>query len=319
MTDHLLPVREVIRAQNILGEDPLWDVERSGLWWLDLKRRTISFWTPGAEEHRTWPVPGLVGSAALRPDGRILVAGSMLWDFDPFSADRFAAEPFTVRAAMPAGEPTTNRFNDGRVDAQGRFVVGTMDNAGIGRHGTLYRISESATGALDIEQLWSACGIPNGACTAPDGTIGYWADSSDPMIYRYDPADPHVTRRPFAPVGPDGVADGACVDADGHVWIAHWDGWKLSRFRPDGTLERTVRLPVQRPTCPAFGGPDFATLFVTTASDGLTADERRRQPLAGSVLALPVGDGLGIVGLPEHRFGRRANGSITSPGPVVRR
>ncbi len=299
MTDHSLPVREAVRAQNLLGEGPLWDVDRGGLWWLDLKRRTISFWMPGADEHRTWPVPELVGSAALCPDGRLLIAGSMLWDFDPS-----APEPFTVRAAMPTDEPTTNRFNDGRVDAQGRFVVGTMDDAGDGRRGTLYRVSETVAGTLDLEHLWSGCGVPNGACTSPDGTIGYWADSSDPTMYRYDTADPHSTRRPFAPVGPEGVADGACVDADGHVWLAHWDGWKLSRFRPDGTLERTVRLPVQRPTCPAFGGPDLATLFVTTASDGLTDGELRSQPLAGSVLALAVGDVLGIVGLPEHRFGR---------------
>lgn len=299
MTDSSIPVREAIRAQNILGEGPLWDVDRGGLWWLDLKRRTISFWRHHAEEHRTWSVPGLLGSAALRPDGRLLIAGSALWDFDPA-----APEPFNVRAPMPANEPTTNRFNDGRVDAQGRFVVGTMDDAGTDRHGTLYRISESATGALDIENLWGGCGVPNGACTSPDGTVGYWADSADPMICRYDPADPHATRVPFAPVGPEGLADGACVDAEGHLWLAHWDGWKLSRFRPDGTLDRTIRLPVQRPTCPAFGGPEFATLFVTTASDGLTEDERRSQPLAGSVLAIPTGDALGIVGLPEHRFGR---------------
>ncbi len=299
MADRSLPVREAVRAQNLLGEGPLWDVDRGGLWWLDLKRRTIDFWTPEADEHRTWPVPGLVGSAALRPDGRLLVAGSMFWDFDPS-----APEPFTVRAAMPTDEPTTNRFNDGRVDTQGRFVVGTMDDAEVDRSGALYRITDSSSGTLGIELLWRGCGIPNAACSSPDGTIGYWADSWGPVIYCYDPDGPAASRQRFADAGSEGGADGACVDAEGHVWLAHWDGWKLSRFRPDGTLERTVRLPVQRPTCPAFGGPDLATLFVTTASHGLPDEERGRQPLAGSVLALPVGDALGIVGLPEHRFGR---------------
>ena len=299
MADRSLPVREAVRAQNLLGEGPLWDVDRGGLWWLDLKRRTIDFWTPEADEHRTWPVPGLVGSAALRPDGRLLVAGTMFWDFDPS-----APEPFTVRAAMPTDEPTTNRFNDGRVDTQGRFVVGTMDDAEVDRSGALYRITDSSSGTLGIELLWRGCGIPNAACSSPDGTIGYWADSWGPVIYCYDPDGPAASRQRFADAGSEGGADGACVDAEGHVWLAHWDGWKLSRFRPDGTLERTVRLPVQRPTCPAFGGPDLATLFVTTASHGLPDEERGRQPLAGSVLALPVGDALGIVGLPEHRFGR---------------
>lgn len=303
MIDQPPTVREALRSQNLLGEGPLWDIERGGLWWLDLKRRTISFWTCEPDESRTWSVPGLVGSAALRPDGRLLVAGSMLWDFDPS-----ASEPFTVRAPMPTGEPTTNRFNDGRVDAQGRFVVGTMDDAELDRSGGLYRISDSPSGELGIELLWSGCGIPNAACSSPDGMIGYWADSWGPVIYRYDPNDPATSRQHFADAGSEGGADGACVDSEGHVWLAHWDGWKLSRFRPDGTLERTVRLPVQRPTCPAFGGPDLATLFVTTASHGLTEAERRSQPFAGSVLAIPVGDELGIVGLAEHRFGRGANG-----------
>jgi L-arabinonolactonase len=243
MTDHSLPVREALRAQNLLGEGPLWDVDRGGLWWLDLKRRTISFWTENTAQHRTWSVPGLVGSAALRPEGRLLIAGSMLWDFDPS-----VAAPFTIRAPLPANEPATNRFNDGRVDAQGRFVVGTMDDAGGGRRGSLYRVSETVAGTLDIEHLWSGCGVPNGACTSPDGRIGYWADSSDPTTYRYDPADPGATRQSFAPVGADGVADGACVDAEGHVWLAHWDGWSRPRHlvrhhRERGTDRDRTPLP----------------------------------------------------------------------------
>jgi L-arabinonolactonase len=293
-------IREVVRAQNTLGEGPLWDTDRQGLWWLDLKRRVIGFWELNAPSHQRWSAPGLLGSAALRSDGRLLVAGSALWDFDPASND-----PFTEVASLPHGEPSTNRFNDGRVDHGGRFVVGTMDDAEKARTGSLYRLTELPTGALSAERLWGDCGVPNGACSSPDGTVGYWADSWDPTLYRYDPASPSTTRAPFASVGNEGGADGACIDAEGHVWLAHWDGWRLSRFRPDGTLERTVELPVQRPTCPAFGGPDFATLFVTTATHGLTDEQRRAQPQAGSILALSVGDELGIAGLPEHRFATR--------------
>jgi L-arabinonolactonase len=295
-------IREAVRAQNTLGEGPLWDVERNGLWWLDLKRHSIGFWELDSPSHRLWPAPGPLGSAALRRDGRLLVAGSALWNFDPSKST-----PFTEVASLPSPEPSTNRFNDGRVDAQGRFVVGTMDDAERDRTGSLYRIAESTDSTLAVEQLWDACGIPNGACFSPDGSVGYWADSWDPVLCRYDPADPSATRTPFAPVGVEGGADGACVDADGHVWLAHWDGWKLSRFRPDGSLERTLPLPVQRPTCPTFGGPNFATLFVTTASHGLADEQRRAQPLAGSILALPLGNEFGIVGLPEHRFGHENN------------
>jgi L-arabinonolactonase len=290
-------LKVTIRAQNILGECPLWDVVRNGLWWLDLKRNIIGFWELDAPSHRIWPAPGLLGSAALRVDGRLLVAGSALWNFDPTSD-----APFTEIAPLPAGEPSTNRFNDGRVDHRGRFVVGTMDNGERHRSGSLYRLTETSPDSLAVETLWSECGIPNGACASPDGSESYWADSWDPTLYRYDPNEPLATRVPFAQVD-GGGADGACVDADGHVWLAHWDGWKLSRFRPDGSLERTIPLPVQRPTCPTFGGPDLATLYVTSASFGLTDDQRRAQPLAGEILALPVGDMVGVAGLPEHRFG----------------
>jgi sugar lactone lactonase YvrE len=90
------------------------------------------------------------------------------------------------------------------------------------------------------------------------------------------------------------------VDAEGHLWVAQWDGACLSRFRPDGTRERVVRLPVRRPTCVAFGGPDFDVLYVTSARTGLTAPGE----FDGGLLALRPG----VRGLAEARFGvgRRA-------------
>ena len=71
-----------------------------------------------------------------------------------------------------------------------------------------------------------------------------------------------------------------------------------SRFDPDGRLEHVVRLPVQQPTCPAFGGPELDVLYVTSASIGLSAAERAQQPWAGAILALNPG----VRGLPEARF-----------------
>jgi sugar lactone lactonase YvrE len=82
------------------------------------------------------------------------------------------------------------------------------------------------------------------------------------------------------------------------VWLAHWDGWRVTRYDPAGRAARVVSLPVQRPTCPAFGGPDLDVLYVTSATIGLGAAARASQPWAGSVLALDPG----VRGLPEARF-----------------
>jgi sugar lactone lactonase YvrE len=105
-------------------------------------------------------------------------------------------------------------------------------------------------------------------------------------------------RQPARVPDGDGYPDGATVDADGFVWLAHWDGWRLTRFDPAGSVERVVRLPVQRPTCPAFGGASLDVLYVTSASIGLSAEQRARQQWAGGVLALDPR----MRGIAERRF-----------------
>src|SRR5690606_33509241 len=94
-------------------------------------------------------------------------------------------------------------------------------------------------------------------------------------------------RRPFAVIeAADGSPDGLTVDADGRVWVALWDGGAVRCYEPDGALARHVPLAVSRPTSCTFGGPDLATLYITTASGSLTEAERAAQPLAGAVLSI---------------------------------
>jgi sugar lactone lactonase YvrE len=144
---------------DLLGECPIWDDQRNGLWWLDLKACEIRFLPASLLSANldvseklalptTWKAPGLIGSIALCTDGTLLVAGSALWKFDPS-----AEQPFVLRSTMPDGDVPNNRFNDGRVDRQGRFVVGTMDDAEKARTGTQYRIdSMSVVGHPQL--LW---------------------------------------------------------------------------------------------------------------------------------------------------------------------
>jgi sugar lactone lactonase YvrE len=294
---------------DLLGECPIWDDRRKGLWWLDLKAFEIRFLPAsllsanvdvpeGLPLPTTWKVPGLLGSIALCADGTLLLAGSALWKFDPSAA---GAAQFILLSTMPSDELATNRFNDGRVDREGRFVVGTMDNEEKDRTGTQYRINSMSTVATP-QVLWGNVGIPNASCFSPDGRYGYWADSWKPVLYRYETASPADTREDFGIVDGPGGPDGACVDAQGHVWLCVWGGSKLIRYRPDGTVERIVALPVERATCATFGGEDYGTLFVTTARNGFTEEQSAVQPLAGSVLAIETDELWGIRGLPESRL-----------------
>ena len=97
----------------------------------------------------------------------------------------------------------------------------------------------------------------------------------------------------------EGRPDGSCVDADGGLWNAEYGNGRLVRYTPAGKIDRVIPMPVANPTCCCFGGKDFDTLYVTTATQRLTPDDLAKQPLAGSVLAVRPG----VRGLPEARFG----------------
>jgi L-arabinonolactonase len=164
--------------------------------------------------------------------------------------------------------------------------------------GALYRLDPDGESA----QLDRGFGISNGPAWSPDDKRFYFGDSMDKAIYVYDfdaEAGSVANKRVFATIddGP-GIPDGATVDAEGYLWNAHWDAWRIVRYAPNGRVDREIKMPVRRPTSCMFGGPHLETLYVTSAiwdpADPLLADE----PLAGGVFALNVG----VRGLPEPRF-----------------
>jgi sugar lactone lactonase YvrE len=94
------------------------------------------------------------------------------------------------------------------------------------------------------------------------------------------------------------VPDGSVIDADGCLWNAQWNGWRIARHKPDGTIDRVVEMPCRNPTSLAFGGRKLDTLYITTSRLTLKEQEARLQPLAGALLAMRPG----VKGLPETRF-----------------
>ena len=287
-----IEIRRVGTIKDRLGEGPLWDVDEQALYWVDTIRGIVHCYAPASGDMREWTVPGMIGSLALRAKGGAVLALEGGLHFFDFTADRA-----TAIAGAEASDPRT-RFNDGKVDRQGRFLAGTMAREMRDPLGALYRLNPD----LSVEVLEREVIVSNGPCFSPDGRTLYFADTRRRSIfaYDYDPAGgPLANKRVLVDTASYGTGpDGATVDAEGYLWSAQVLNGCLRRFAPDGKLDRTIELPVSYPSSVMFGGPGLDVLFVTSISEALN-DRAPPEAQAGALLAI---HGLGVKGLPEPRF-----------------
>ena len=282
-------LRRVTRYTDILGECPLWSAEEQALYWIDIRRPAVRRWHPARDELRAWPMPDILGSIALCGNGRLLVASRSLHYLD-------TATGTLTRLVKQKAEDPTLRFNDGKCDRQGRFWVGTMNDVTRAGVGALYRADRSG-----CERIADGYHVPNSTCFTVDGRTMYFGDSDQQSIFAFplDPATGQLgARRVFARTTLPAVPDGATVDVEDHLWLAEYGGWRVTRFAPDGSVDRVIEMPVQNPTSCTFGGPDLDTLYITTASQRLTPEQLAKQPLAGALFAFEPG----VRGLPEPHF-----------------
>lgn len=285
-------IRCVVESRNLLGEGPVWCPREQVLWWVDIKKRKILRLDTASGQVSQWATERRPCCLAVRESGGLVVA------FDKgFGAFDPASGAVSWLADNEADTPRT-RINDGKVDRRGRFWVGTLDDELKEHLGALYRFdADHATFQAD-----SGYGISNGPAWSPDDRTFYFGDSMDKVIYAFDfdiDAGTVANRRVFATVddGP-GIPDGATVDSEGYLWNAQWDASRVVRYAPDGSIDRTLAMPVSRPTSISFGGPDLTTLYITSAIWDHDDPQTAKEPLAGNVFAVDVG----IRGLPEPRF-----------------
>lgn len=285
-----------IGDRSILGECPIWDPRLDTLFWVDINSRLIHRWDWTSGELSSRKMDGRPGSIALTDTPGVLVVAMehALLILDWGSGD------VTARRDLPIAEESV-RLNDGRVDRSGNLWVGSMHvPASEGRSvGSLFCVRPD----WSARQILTGIGVANGLAFPPDGSVMYFADTMELMVWRYtvdseghlgDPT-PFVD---FARLQLPGKPDGGCVDSDGGYWVACVYGSALARVTADGLLDRVIPVPIRRPTCMAFGGPDLATLFVTSIGGGGQYPEFDDEPDAGRVLALDVG----FTGVPEAIF-----------------
>lgn len=285
----------LFRQPNELSEGPVWDEKTSTLYWLDVLAGRL--WRSRFQGHQP-AEPELfcpstrVASIGLAEDGSFV--GSLEEGVSRFA---WGGEPTLL--TKPTFDTKKMAYNDGKVGPDGAFWVGAKDRAHREGIAPLERIT--AEGGQEVRA--TGLMISNGLDWSPDGKWFYLTDSPPRVIWRYrwDAQRAAITDRELFCDGSEapGVPDGLTVDAEGCLWSARWGGSQLVRLSPKGEVLTRIAFPVSRVSSCILGGPDLKTLFVTTAKEDLSTDERRTEVLSGSIFSVRVD----VPGLPTRRWG----------------
>lgn len=266
-----------------LGEGPLWHPERNQLFWFDILGKKML--SRDGDTPLEWRFREHVSAAGwIDYDHLLLATESGIYNFNIATGAR------DLLAPMEADNPTT-RSNDGRADPFGGFWIGTMGFDAEPGAGAIYRFYKG-----ELKKIIADITITNAICFAPDGKTAYYSDTVTGKIMKIaldGEGWPVGEAEVFVDLKPGGLnPDGAVVDAEGNLWNAQWGASRVSAYAPDGSYLRSVEVGASQASCPAFGGADLSTLFVTTAAVGL-----EDEPLKGQTFAAV----LDVTGQKEHQ------------------
>lgn len=268
-----------VPCANVLGEGIQWNHRDQSVWWTDIKSSKLYRYHLATRDLKTWAMPEFLGCFAfVENEERMLLA--LASGFAWFSPEAGEIDWITKPEAHWIG----NRLNDGRVDRQGRFWVGSImeEQNTPDQSASLFCLDQTQ----QVSQHLSGLRISNSLCWSLDSRRLYHADSPTHQIKVYD-FNPDTGRldagRVFVQTSEKIEPDGACIDAEDHLWSAEWGGQRLVRYSPAGEAVAVLPMPVSQPTCMAFGGEDMNLLFITSARIGLDAKSLAQQPRAGNV------------------------------------
>lgn len=282
----------VVPARAEVAERPVWDDLHGCLVWVEVTAGRVHRYRPGVADEIVTELDIPVGAAGLRVGGGYVLA----------AADGFRLVDRNGRPewgpVRPGDMPEDVRFNDGACDPAGRFWAGTVAYDGRRGGGGLYRLDPDGS----VHRILTGVTESNGLGWSPDGETFYYVDSGEPRVraFRYDPERGTLgASRDLVALGrEEGIPDGLAVDEDGCIWLGLWEGAAVHRYSSSGGLLDRFALPVTLVTCPGFGGADLEDLYVASAWEGMSEEERAAEPLAGDIFRARAG----VRGLSPWRY-----------------
>lgn len=261
-------------TKSELGEGPLWHPTRNQLFWFDIIGMRLHTMVDG--EQKTWQFDEHVSAAGWVDHDTLLMASeTSLSTFDIETGDT------EFVCALEADNEVT-RSNDGRADPFGGFWIGTMGKNAEAGAGAIYRYYEGT-----LRKIVNNITITNSICFSTDGKLAYYADTVTDKIMRLNLDEEGW------PVGKAELfikeanhPDGSVVDAEGNLWNAQWGSYRVACYSPEGEVLRYVEVDGAQSSCPAFGGADGTTMFVTTAQQNLSEDDLAKSDLHGHVFVV---------------------------------
>lgn len=272
-------LNHIQNSKSILGEGPFYKEDENSLYWSDIKDKRIYKYDLESKEVEHFQFTKPIGSFAFTSDNTLLATTNEGYEY--LNLDTKEITPFN----NPEKDLINNRFNDGKCDAYGRYFAGTMDNNEEKITGSLYCLDKNVIVKKEKDLF-----ISNGLGWNKDSSKFYLTDSPKRVIYVYDydlETSKMSNKQIFVRIKEeDGYPDGLCLDEEDYIWSAHWAGSKITRYKPDGSIDRIIELPVPNVTSCCFGGKDFKTLFITTAQKGLSKEDLQNAPLSGHTFIL---------------------------------
>lgn len=270
----------LLDCKNQLGEGITWHSEMERVFWVDIQQARLHSCREDGSDFQTTQFDERVSAFSFGNDQKMILAmasGLASYDLETETLERF----HLFEPDLPS-----TRMNDGKNDRNGNFIVGGMDENGLNKISSVLHIAADRT----VTPLILGVGCTNSLAFNKEGSEMYFACTSERHIYRYHYDSENALvydRKLFATLGDDsGFPDGSTVDDENHLWNAHWSGGRITRYTPNGEITETISLPVSNVTCCTFGGKNMNRLFITTAWDELSVEQREQQPLAGGLFYL---------------------------------